>query len=61
MFKKVELSCYAAKFYNPNIVKSCGAGILPARLRVFQTINDPKSVITLGEGYTLHNDNWAFF
>jgi ribonuclease-3 len=27
-----EISCYAAKSDNPNIVKSCGAGILPARL-----------------------------
>ncbi|MEY3401652.1 MAG: hypothetical protein RLZZ86_1267, partial [Cyanobacteriota bacterium] len=27
-----DLGCDAPKFYNPNIAKSCGAGILPARI-----------------------------
>jgi hypothetical protein len=27
---QIEISCYAPKFYNPKMVKSCGVGILPA-------------------------------
>ncbi|MFM6081797.1 MAG: hypothetical protein ACKPCI_25360, partial [Dolichospermum sp.] len=28
----IQLSCYAPELYNPKMVKSCGVGILPARL-----------------------------
>ncbi|MFM6004331.1 MAG: HNH endonuclease [Sphaerospermopsis kisseleviana] len=30
--KETPLSCYAAKLYNLNILKSCGTGILPVNL-----------------------------
>ncbi|BAZ79331.1 hypothetical protein NIES73_05730 [Sphaerospermopsis kisseleviana NIES-73] len=26
------ISCYTAKLYNPNILNSCGTGILPVKL-----------------------------
>ncbi|MFM6002945.1 MAG: hypothetical protein ACKPA7_05930 [Sphaerospermopsis kisseleviana] len=29
---KIELSCYTAKLYNPNILNSCGTRILPVPL-----------------------------